>query len=407
LIHFELKKNRSITLWILWVLLGFAVTRQFYSSLSWGHQSWQLTDWLINYAGGFVRRGLPGEVIMRLSAATGVAANHVAIGAALASYLCLVAWFLRNTRRDFPLTLVVSCVVLGFPAYQDSILRKDCLGLLLFIGCLEIGRARMPRLLGPILVNLSACVAILFHETFLFYALLALIFFRRPNEPDTSRTLIQRRVIMLLPALGCFLLAVIFHGTPTVANAVNDSWLPLWQQTNPGDPSTGEPSAAIAALGWSTAQGMSLPLDMLKSGIYQPAAWMCVFMVSLMLMLGFTGRGDISKIREAQVRMSATLLTQLCLISPLFVLGFDYGRWLFFWTASSMILHSMGLRAPALVENTVRSVLEGKTMQRILPHVPVRDWYLLLFGVPVCWSAREFLIASPLGRHIHLISSWF
>ena len=34
---------------------------------------WIVGDWLINYAGGFVRRGLPGETIRLLWKATGVA----------------------------------------------------------------------------------------------------------------------------------------------------------------------------------------------------------------------------------------------------------------------------------------------------------------------------------------------
>jgi hypothetical protein len=50
----------SPALVILVGLLLWAFASQLLAALSWGHDSYQLTEWLINYAGGFVRRGLPG-----------------------------------------------------------------------------------------------------------------------------------------------------------------------------------------------------------------------------------------------------------------------------------------------------------------------------------------------------------
>ena len=42
----------------------YAVLNIFHSSISF---DWTFEDWLINYEGGFVRRGLSGEIISRIS----------------------------------------------------------------------------------------------------------------------------------------------------------------------------------------------------------------------------------------------------------------------------------------------------------------------------------------------------
>ncbi len=383
-------------------LLLWAIGVQLHSSLSWGHESWQLTEWLIDYSGGFVRRGLTGSLVRILSEATGVQANLVAIIWSTACYLALAVWFLRRSTRTFPVILILSCVVMGFPAYQDCILRKDCLGLLLLLGCLKADNSRLPRPLAIVVINLLAGAAILCHEAFVFYSLPALVLFTRRDEEPLSGLQLLRRSLPLLPAAACFALASVYHGTPAIAEAVNDSWLPLWRTIDPANPHLEASSAAINALGWTSQQGLSISVHMLTSGFYQPLAWAFVFAVSFALMVLFTDR-DAAPAMETKTRVTAILLAQLAFISPLFLLGFDYGRWLFFWVASSMMLHTLERRAPRWLESCVAWIFEKTRLRQLIAWLPARDWYLLFFGVPVCWNIHNFLLASPVIRHLQIL----
>ena len=99
----------SPALAIMIALLLWAACSQFIAALSWGHESWQLGDWLINYAGGFVRRGLTGTLVQLVSGATGLQANYVVILASLACYCLLALWFLHRCAGYFPAALVLSC----------------------------------------------------------------------------------------------------------------------------------------------------------------------------------------------------------------------------------------------------------------------------------------------------------
>jgi len=378
--------------------------------MSWGHDNFQLTEWLINYSGGFVRRGLPGTIIGLVSCWSGIQANHLIIVFSLICYGILVFWFLRRSTLTFPAILILSCVVLGFPAYQESIVRKDCLGLLFLLLCLSIKHRRIPRHYAIAAINLVAIAAILSHEAFAFYGLPALVVYGHRIESPVTFHGILNRSLALLPAGICFLCVTRMHGTPEIAQAVNDSWLPLWRIIDPTNPHLETPAAAIEALGWSPEKGISLGLTLLTSGIYQPAAWIILYVVSFGLVVIFTGRNtemnDLS-IQDSRIRVSALLLMQFLFISPLFLLGFDYGRWLFFWVASSIMLHTKEIDAPRWVRSTMTELFQKMKVENILRRMPAKDWYLLFFGIPACWNIREFLISNPVIRHLHIVWSWF
>lgn len=383
---------------ILTGLLLWALLSQLVAAFSWGHGSFQMTEWLINYSGGFVRRGLPGSLIGICADATGIQANHLVITFSVVCYLALAIWFLRRASGAFPAILLLSCIVMGFPAYQDSIVRKDCLGLLLLVACLAVDRGGLPRIAVILSMNVLSGVAILSHETFVFYALAGLVLLRRGDEDPQPLIGVIRRGVVLLPAAACFLLTVIFYGTPAHAQAVNDSWLPLWRAIDPTNTGVGTPAAAIEALGWTSEKGLSLSIYMLTSGLYQPLAWFIVFAVSFGLVVLFTPA-------ERRAKVTALLLAQLVFISPLFLLGVDYGRWLFLWVASTVILHIGNRNAPIWLESRVAYIFGNVGVARILGHFPAKNWYLLLFGVPVCWNIFNFMTASPLGRHLYFLWS--
>jgi hypothetical protein len=400
-----LQRSPTITQVILGTLLGWALVLQIIASLSWGHESWQITEWLINYSGGFVRRGLAGTVFWYLSELTGIQANHLAIVASLICYAVLNAWLLRNATRWFPAILVLSCVAMGFPAYQDSIVRKDCLGLLLLIACIKAWNSRQALGSRILLTNFFACTAILIHETFVFYAFPALLLHVMPGDTRRNTKGFLHRLVALTPSMVCFGLTVIHHGSPAIARTIHESWLPLWRTIDGSSPPPDTPSAAIRAIGWSASEGMELTLYMFRSGWYQPTAWAIVFSISFVLVLLFTRSRSSPTGASAiiRTRVLSILVFQLICISPLFLLGIDYGRWLFFWIVSSMIFLACGLRPPAIVTRSLIRAPGFRSTGILLGKLPVREWYLLFFGVPVCWNIHNFLIASPVVRHLHML----
>ena len=52
--------------------------------------SWQITEWLISYDGGFVRRGIGGEIVKILSSTFGLSPSLIIIILSVISWLSLI-----------------------------------------------------------------------------------------------------------------------------------------------------------------------------------------------------------------------------------------------------------------------------------------------------------------------------
>lgn len=161
--------QERINLWIGCLALLGAVVIQTKRSLKWGHSSWQITEWLINYQGGFVRRGLPGQLIFYVSDFLGIQANFIAIFISLLAYIFLVIFLIVKTRHKFSALLILSPIVMGAPAYQDFIIRKDVLSIIFFLVCSKILLSKKKKILKYVGLNLVAIIALLSHEAFFFF----------------------------------------------------------------------------------------------------------------------------------------------------------------------------------------------------------------------------------------------
>jgi hypothetical protein len=389
------------------VLLLCAAANQLWSARLWGHESFQMTEWLINYSGGFVRRGLAGTLFMFLSETTGLHANHIAIAVSAISYFILVIWLLRRAAPSTPAMLILSCVLVGFPAYQDGIVRKDCLGLLSLVLCSSLAIANGKTTMRMIGINAAACLAILIHETWAFYSIPALVLLRRPSDERVTASKVFLRSAGMIPALSCFGLVAMYHGTPEVAKAIHQSWMPLWQSIGPTVNVPETPTAAIEGIGWTSQQGMHLSLYLFQTGLYQPMAWLMVIIISFFLCVWFHGRDETGEaaLTGSKSVIAGLLVFQFAWISPLFLLGVDWGRWLFFWLVSSVILRTLGYRSPQWMEDLTARLLRALRMDAFFSRFRAPDWILLLFGFPVCWSMLNFVTAGPLPRHLYTVFS--
>ncbi|MFM7183040.1 MAG: hypothetical protein ACKO2G_16475 [Verrucomicrobiales bacterium] len=385
---------------LLLALIAISSVVQWSVALKFGHDSWQLTEWLINYQGGFVRRGLSGELFHALAHLTGIRATRLVVVFSYVVYVVFSILFYRMAKNAFHPVFIVSCFVLAFPACQDSIVRKDCFLLLCFLTSLRLLRLAKPTTLAMVQASLISVIAVLIHEAYVFFALPAFVVFTWPLSSGTTAHFKNRGIVIGGLLLSGFIVAALNHGDVETARRVNISWFPLWQSTNPESELICQPAAAIQAIGWTPEKGLSLGLDLLTSGLYQPLAWLMLFTTSFFLVIAFS----LNLVCEdcPNGRLIGILLVQFAAISPLFLLGFDYGRWLFFWLASSMILHANGASPPAWLNKIGRAMLENSHFHFLLASLQQRAWVLLFIGVPVCWNTREFLLSCPIVRFLHL-----
>ena len=210
----------------------------------------------------------------------------------------------------------------------------------------------------------------------------------------------------MTPTLIAFGLTVVFKGTPEVASSINASWTQLWQLIEPGRCCFDQPNAAIEALQWNARKAISFPYSVLTTfsmGIYVPLAWVITIAVCFYFMTQLFEQSN----NFEKTRMSTILVFQFAVISPLFVVGWDFGRWIFLWTASSLTLFIFGFqtnRSLFKITNRFASLLMSLRLMRTKP----KPWLLLIFGVPgCCWSVAYFIGSSPTGYYLDLVARLF
>jgi hypothetical protein len=384
-------RSRSPIIAILGLLVVWQTINQLPYSLHPHQDSWGLTDWLVNYEGGFVRRGLGGSALLWLNGFTGLPAHYLAIAISLAAYGGLAWWIMTRATGHFSPVLLMSCLFLGFPAMQGTVVRKDCLLLLLLIASARVLVVDRSASMRWTLINLTASAGVLLHETFGFIALPALACY--PHS--AIRESIPERIAYLMPSFICLVLVVVCHGDSSTALAIHESWMALWKSACPPHTNLDVPFSTIASIGWSVSEGTELTKGILQTGLYQPAAWAIVAITSIFLTLRFV-RSD--KPPEELERVGGLVVLQFGCVLPLFLLGIDYGRWLHLCGISAVILYSLGFSHPLSGSAILARVGCRSHLPALIHSIPCPEWTLLFFGIPILWSAANFISASPAGR---------
>ncbi len=307
---------------------------------------WTPGDWLVNYQGGFVRRGLPGEAILLASHALHLSPVLLGSLAPLVLYLLLylVIWALYRRAEGglWTLAALVSPATLAFPILDPvGAFRKELLLLLtLAVLLLWLGR-RMPRD-APLIAFLTVAgsFAMLSHEGLLPY-LVYLVGALLIGLHDLRRVL----RIAVLPALAVLaaLLEVLHHRGSEVVQQT------ICRSLGPTPPLVCGGSIAYLAKGTEMARGDVLhDIHAYHYLLYYP-------LLTLLAVLPLAGMAR-RLWRDRDVRpdlmiVAGTGLVSLLASVPLFFYAMDWGRWIYIHVVSLfLLLLFLGVRATGRAE---------------------------------------------------------
>ena len=166
------KNNKEILedllLILFFILIIFGVLLNTLSNKTYINDSWTIGEWLINYQGGFVRRGLLGEGIYLLCNAIKISPIFIIWFISIASYYLLVKLTISEAKNKVSNLFLLSPGVFLAPIIGNFLIRKDLLLLLIFLNSLKLLKSKNPNL---IFLNLLNIAGILIHESFAIYAL--------------------------------------------------------------------------------------------------------------------------------------------------------------------------------------------------------------------------------------------
>jgi hypothetical protein len=276
---------------------------------------WQVGDWLIDYSGGIVRRGLTGEVFLAFTPEgstplTMVVLTQTLLAAALYVLVGVLYW--RTQRGPAWMMLVLSPAFLLFPALDsDGNTRKELIALIALAIAALGARSRHASLTLWIALPIFT-FAVFGHEA-LVVTLPAFVYLALTSAQVRRGWLIVGGYF--LASGGAALLAILRPGTPSVARAVCETW---------NARGINDCGGALEALGMSASDMTRVLAD------YFPGYWAYLLPAALALLPFFALR----------FLPGQRLITMIVIVAvlPLFFIGWDYGRWIFLAVAQLSLI---------------------------------------------------------------------
>ena len=367
--------------------------------------SWTVGEWLISYAGGFVRRGLPGELIHFISTKYSLGPIFIVWVFSIVSLVALILLLLNFCKNLFEKSFLLSQLIILAPLSENYFVRKDAFLMLLYGLSLLIMKAlyhkSINKLIAVFSVNFISMVAIFSHESYGIWGLPSLLIIFSIFEKKGKKNIFQSflcATLFLLPAILSFFLCWLFKGDRNQSLMIHQSWQSL-AQIIPSVSGLYEknPSGAIAAIGWGTSQVFtsSLISQFNLFIFWHPGMWLLTIFISIRLFIG--------KKKDLNQKLKRTIVcSQFITFIPMF-LFVDIGRWIFMWLTSSALLFSFlyqtfGFKKLSYFSSTLKG---QQILTKTIPQfssVRTYNYFLLFFGIPhCCWSLGRYLVSNPIG----------
>jgi hypothetical protein len=361
-----------------------------------------VTEWMINYQAGFVRRGLPGEFIHALHRLTGVTPSSLAVIISILLYIIFCVYLFRRSLQIVPRWALLSTPLLGFPIYINvTLVRKDILMLVLLALTARIIVARPLSKRAMLAASSILVLGVLSHEVFAFLALpssayllyLSLRTYRfntspypRPQVKTITAKQLVRPFILLFPSTLAFIAVCIHRGSLQQVRGIYSSWdtsiSPFLRTRYSG--------GSISWLGHSTEYASKTTRQLLAITHYGIPYWLIVVLASTAGVI-LIGLAINSNERRELFLMFAIL--QFSMMLPIFANAWDQGRWIVLCISSSFILM---IESNLAMRHAV-SIPFHRLLTRI-PQLAHQLWPLGLglWGIPLFgWSLQGWLWTSP------------
>lgn len=315
------KLQKNYPKYFIWTILAVSLLILYRIDTHYG--AFITNDWLINYEGGFVRRGLIGQIILYATRITAVPPWVFVYVLQSTAYILIALFAIKKLEHGvnaIGLAFLFSPVVFLFEVYEFGGLgRKE----LIFISVLAINGYFLERLQHQhrvlekkYYISISAFMAlgILAHESFIFYFPLLLLQLACYQQLSSTRTLI----IPIAASLLAFGLTVAYRGNDEVVHAILNSLAPYVSGINcDGD-------GAICSLRVTADAALMHTIGPGKRHlVLLPVLVMLAY--SIVFLLAFARNNCESPGYYKKITI-ALVLAELSM-APLFVIAIDYGRW--------------------------------------------------------------------------------
>ena len=315
--------------------------------------SYEVSDWLVNYEGGFVRRGLIGQLLLELEK---LHLYDMRLAIALIIAVCSIAilWILVRIfkKEGWSLLIIPIGLCLGY-TFLNIWGRRDLLTLTLaFFIFLSYRKAvAKPRQWLPwVTFHTLSVLQILIHEASFFYTFPILMLYGFHKLRNRNRSILTSTVkclLQFLPMMVVMAITCLFKGDQQIAQAIWASWGEMFSAFQPE--AANELGKSIEALGWDASETFGNHFYTSYLGCFHPTYWgIPLTLFNLLATYYLLTRADSVKTGIYPQRamnhamMSDIALVQFIALLPMYtVLSCDWGRTLPYLVISSVFFYHL------------------------------------------------------------------
>lgn len=394
------------TLLICQLLLNFTLQFNNYQA---NFEHWNFADWLINYNGGFVRRGILGQAILYLYNTFDIEIGQMLHIVSLLSTLALVTLtIILFIKKKLSLFILPTAVMIGTFAINDiTSFRRDQLMLLIIFLILYLYKKYITsnKSIYYLFFSITGIFVILTHEAS-FFCFVPFIFIHQCKKLQIKNIL--KSTLFILPIVVTMGFCCIFKGNETTANIIWDSYQPYFIKT------FGEPlpmSEAINALSWETLYAVKHHLTMNYLIFPRIFGWLMTFFATFYLCANVNRVTLFSYERKEAntVALTNILIFQFISLLPMFtVLSCDLGRITIYWTLTSFFIYTLfnnPINIPQLTEASLwfNNLFNSKLLSNKYFYILI----VIIIFCPLIWftvpAAYNSTIIGNTHRFIELV----
>jgi len=213
-----LKSFKNFNLFKIYIVFLFLLSSFYLSAVYLSPVNNAMSEWVINYGGGFVRRGLVGEIIFQLSIFFKIKLREGFLILQILLYFfyyLIIYWLLSNFKKNFIVYLAIfSPVFYSFGLYElEALGRKEILMYIFFSYNFYLFYKYKNINLNYIFTFLSLIILILNHESVIFYYLFYLFFFIVIDKKKDFRFYILNLLLLFIIIFVSYLIYVNPHSS--------------------------------------------------------------------------------------------------------------------------------------------------------------------------------------------------
>ena len=325
-------KNSKILYLIILSVFIFQIIK-FYSFYS-EYSSWQYVEWLINYQGGFVRRGLPGEFLYQIHQFLGIQLDLLILVTVCTIYF-YISFFLYKSVKYIQSSYINILIFLSpgfflYPMMNSEIIgRKDIL-FILIMGFFVFFEKNLKNNIIVFAISFGIFILCLSHSAFLFYTPYLIFLFFLIKLKRKSAVKFYELFSLLLSIIIIFFLIFFNQGDSNIVSNICES---VKNFVSPNCETAGQ-------LYWLRNDVKShISVQTVKLDHF------IIYTISLIAVYFFIGlkfyksKFKVTKFNLDKFNPILILIFLFVITSPVYYLGSDWGRYIFISYSGSFFLY--------------------------------------------------------------------